>query len=1784
MARNARLSYGADSDLDPNIIALINRKIESQVEGLIDDRVQRRQLWGPTFKQEGISNLTLPDADYTIPSPEYGKRTLVFGGTLTAGRIVRLPPISSAWWIVRNNTAQPLTMLAWPNGLEGPTIESGNVEIVYTDGITVWRVTGPTAEKQFTGEWRFSDLISGPVGVGFFRVNNSTFATSDQVIINKETNDGHDLSLFFGSMIPGDQIYFQDKDDATKWARYEITEAGLLVDDDWGFLANVIGSGAMIANNQVCTVRLITGVGGGGGGSGASPGGSPTQLQYQVNSTTFGGVAGSSVSLANVGLGGTLNVASGIKSILVDPVGQAFPYMQLDRGGADLINGDVTGGLVFKGRRSSGASIQTGYLRSYWSDDFGPTIELGIETGAARFAVAETATIKAATMISGTKYFQVEQGGLRTSEGVAGAILYQDGAPLYLKALEIGAEHHVLKVTDIGGGVLRPRWGVASSAGGVPEGIATELQSRDPSGTVFKRVAGSTVSGGDIGLAGNLTFNGADVTRSITFNRTGADTADGNVVGQLLFNGMAGGSSTPYGFIRSLREDSAGGQAIDIGVDPFQRMVISATLGALVLSGTTFIRVQPTGIRLSGGAQGSLFYQDGSPLFFTPLPLGGNNTFLRSDTVRPVWTTLTMAHLGGVLPISQGGTGLAITTPGDPVDGALLIGSGGAFALSTLTAGLNVTINNTAGHITINATAGAATQRLDQIFDPLANTDLLMGNFTLDLEFTPTAASNPFLIQSGVDNIAHSGALVWVRTTGTSSVMNPFRVTADLNHGFVVTQTGVGVGPALGMTPAARFHVEGSVRFDLGGDLKGDLLYRSADLGPLTALHTTGAATGWVVTLASTGTPIWQALPAAGTVRLDQVQSPTAATNWNMAGWQVRYRYDGAVPGSVLSTGGGVLIDSTSNSASQGILLHVRNTYSDDNAARLLLCQVGSSTTYPLVVTHTGQVGMGLLPDVFNYRLYIGPMAPDTNAVVISGNVKYDTLGQGTNATGDMLYRGTTGLLTRKGIGFAGQYLRVTSGIPEWAYIDLSNDSFNGFLQVVDGGTGQITAPSGKILIGNGTSYGLGNITSGGGLSILYTGGNIQITAVGGSVNDSLNTILNPTANTNLSMGGFQARFRWDGTVPGTTLSSGGGVLIDSTTTSAGQGILLHLRNTYSDDNAARLLLCQIGNAVDFPLAVTHIGAVGMGGVPTDAGSATFRLQVFAPSSGALNALYTSGQVRFAIPGMSDNSLYYRASGGNLAGIPAAVTAGQVAMSDGSTWAARSITVVGGSVTYTGGVLQLTTPGGTGGTPNGLNQIQWNSGGSFAGVANSLVTTGGLVTLGEQSNTPGNTLLTLQKSGAAGADIGNGHLIGRILFQGRLGSMQDFGVLEGLYNTTPLRTLRLGQGILAAGNAYRVIALKDNGEVGMQVSTGAAITELKLDGTGIILTPGNGAFSSNGTYFRNSSGYIVTTAAGNSAQYFKTASSGGVPAWATIQPSDIAAGAFTDGFRITFNPNATNAGLNVGTHTADPSTGTSTIGDIYYNSSTNKFRAYQGASPAWTDMIGAGGSLSIDGGGTELLRRTSSSSLQTISGTSVSGADITFGGQLAITHGVTINQASLALTHTITGSNTLTNADYATVIKYTHNHAGNANDGRRGMTLYWNMQQAGTQTVGKRDTIFEIYSDTQFGTYTSYRLTGLKLNPDFTATVNDWIGIHVTSVNSTFRVGIQVDNGGGSVVIGAGGTLAASSTQGFLYIPSSGSSQSTPTSFGGPVALYYDTATNQIKVYNSGWKSTATLL
>ena len=68
------------------------------------------------------------------------------------------------------------------------------------------------------------------------------------------------------------------------------------------------------------------------------------------------------------------------------------------------------------------------------------------------------------------------------------------------------------------------------------------------------------------------------------------------------------------------------------------------------------------------------------------------------------------------------------------------------------------------------------------------------------------------------------------------------------------------------------------------------------------------------------------------------------------------------------------------------------------------------------------------------------------------------------------------------------------------------------------------------------------------------------------------------------------------------------------------------------------------------------------------------------------------------------------------------------------------------------------------------------------------------------------------------------------------------------------------------------------------------------------------------------------------------------------------ANSYGDGFKQTFNPDGTNAGINVGSQAGDPST--TVNGDIWYNSTTNKWRAKENGSV--TDVIGAAGSFALN--------------------------------------------------------------------------------------------------------------------------------------------------------------------------------------------------------------------------------
>ena len=129
-------------------------------------------------------------------------------------------------------------------------------------------------------------------------------------------------------------------------------------------------------------------------------------------------------------------------------------------------------------------------------------------------------------------------------------------------------------------------------------------------------------------------------------------------------------------------------------------------------------------------------------------------------------------------------------------------------------------------------------------------------------------------------------------------------------------------------------------------------------------------------------------------------------------------------------------------------------------------------------------------------------------------------------------------------------------------------------------------------------------------------------------------------------------------------------------------------------------------------------------------------------------------------------------------------------------------------------------------------------------------------------------------------------------------------------------------------------------------STLTAEQPLSALATGIVqVTTSTGVLSSVTT----SSGLagLISDETGSGALVFGTS-----PTIAT--PTISGAIAFPDGVLQTFNPNGTNAGLNVGSHSSDPSSLTN--GDLWYNSTGNALKARINGS---TVSLGAGGGGSV---------------------------------------------------------------------------------------------------------------------------------------------------------------------------------------------------------------------------------
>jgi hypothetical protein len=114
-----------------------------------------------------------------------------------------------------------------------------------------------------TGEWNWSNQITSPPANGQVRANNSAPLSVTRLFISAQNAGGTDTSNFQGAITVGDDLYLQQKTDASNWSRWDITGTPIDHTTWWEYpVAPVAGSPTAITNNTPIDVSFLTVTGG----------------------------------------------------------------------------------------------------------------------------------------------------------------------------------------------------------------------------------------------------------------------------------------------------------------------------------------------------------------------------------------------------------------------------------------------------------------------------------------------------------------------------------------------------------------------------------------------------------------------------------------------------------------------------------------------------------------------------------------------------------------------------------------------------------------------------------------------------------------------------------------------------------------------------------------------------------------------------------------------------------------------------------------------------------------------------------------------------------------------------------------------------------------------------------------------------------------------------------------------------------------------------------------------------------------------------------------------------------------------------------------------------------------------------------------------------------------------------------------------------------------------------------------------------------------------------------
>ena len=115
------------------------------------------------------------------------------------------------------------------------------------------------------GIWEYENVITSPVADAKVRFNNNTvIASITEMYIAQLSEESTDAGYLFGTLLPGDVVFVQERGNATKWVRFVISAS--LVDNGtwWTIPVTVLETGGTLPSNDAkCVVRFTETTGGG---------------------------------------------------------------------------------------------------------------------------------------------------------------------------------------------------------------------------------------------------------------------------------------------------------------------------------------------------------------------------------------------------------------------------------------------------------------------------------------------------------------------------------------------------------------------------------------------------------------------------------------------------------------------------------------------------------------------------------------------------------------------------------------------------------------------------------------------------------------------------------------------------------------------------------------------------------------------------------------------------------------------------------------------------------------------------------------------------------------------------------------------------------------------------------------------------------------------------------------------------------------------------------------------------------------------------------------------------------------------------------------------------------------------------------------------------------------------------------------------------------------------------------------------------------------------------------